>query len=329
MTLKQALSRARAILVKNNIEDAPIECELLLRHALKISHVQLYLDLNHELSPEQEETFWHLIKRRLNGEPTAYITGHREFYGLDFYVDSRVLIPRPESELLVEMALNLVQRRSVSTIAEIGTGCGAIAISLALNLPQTKIYATDISAPALKVTLLNCQQHGVANKIYLLHGDMLNPLPEPVDLIVTNLPYVKKSKLHTISSMNFEPQLALNGGSDGLEKIRQLCRQVSSKLRPDGSLLLEIGQGQATAVTTFLRSLFPSAKIEVTSDLAGIERVMSLIFPSATSSESELAHLSHSTFHGYQLPKSRHPTIQLDTQSPLMLHYLVGVSTSG
>ena len=280
MTLQQALNRARAILIKNNIEDAPIECELLLRHALKISHAQLYLDLNHELSPEQGEPFWHLIKRRLNGEPTAYITGHREFYGLDFYVDSRVLIPRPESELMVEMALNLAQNRTVSTIAEIGIGCGAIAISLALNLPQTRIYATDISAPALNVAQLNCQQHGVVNRIHLLHGDMLNPLPEPVDLIIANLPYVKESELLlAISPMNFEPQLALNGGSDGLEKIRQLCRQVSSKLRPEGSLLLEIGQGQATAVTTFLRSLFPSAKIEAASDLAGIDRVVSLALP--------------------------------------------------
>ena len=177
MTLNQALSQAREILTGNNIEDAPLECDLLLRHALKIDRVQLYLDLNHELSPKQGETFWHLIKRRLNGEPNAYIRGHCEFYGLDLYVDTQVLIPRPESELLVEKALFLAQNRTVSTIAEIGTGCGAIAISLALNLPKAKIYATDISAPALKVALFNCQKHGVADRICLLAGDMLNPCP--------------------------------------------------------------------------------------------------------------------------------------------------------
>jgi len=274
VTLKQALTRAREILAANNIEDAPLECELLLRHSLKISRVQLYLDLDHELSPKQEETFWGLIERRLNGEPSAYITGHREFYGLDFYVDPHVLIPRPETELLVEKALYLAQNDHVSTIAEIGTGCGAIAISLALKLPEAKIYATDISAPALKVALFNCQKHKVVDRICLLHGDMLDPLPEPVDLIITNLPYVRELELP--NPANFEPLLALDGGSDGLEKIRQLCRQVKDKLRPKGCLLLEIGQGQKRAVTTFLRSLFPSSKIEVAPDLSGIDRVVSL-----------------------------------------------------
>lgn len=274
MTIKQALAHAREILVTNNIEDAPLECELLLRHTLKISRVQLYTDLDHELSPEQERTFWHLIERRKNGEPTAYITEHREFYGLDFYVDPRVLIPRPESELLVEEALSLAQSHTLSTIAEIGTGCGAIAISLALNLPQAKIYATDISASALDVALLNCQKHGVVDRVFLLQGDMLDPLPEPVDLIIANLPYVKESDLP--GSANFEPVLALNGGSDGLEKIRQLCSQASHKLRPEGSLLLEIGQGQRKALTEFLGSLFPNAEIEVMPDLSGIERVVRL-----------------------------------------------------
>jgi len=274
VTIKQALAHAREILVTNNIEDAPLECELLLRHTLKISRVQLYTDLDHELSPEQERTFWHLIERRKNGEPTAYITEHREFYGLDFYVDPRVLIPRPESELLVEEALSLAQSHTLSTIAEIGTGCGAIAISLALNLPQAKIYATDISASALDVALLNCQKHGVVDRVFLLQGDMLDPLPEPVDLIIANLPYVKESDLP--GSANFEPVLALNGGSDGLEKIRQLCSQVSPQLHPEGSLLLEIGQGQRETITEFLGSLFPHAEIEVMPDLSGIERVVRL-----------------------------------------------------
>ncbi len=274
MTLKQALSRARGILADGNIEDARLESELLLRHTLKISQVQLYLDLDHELSLNQEQTFWQLIKRRLDGEPTAYITGHREFYGLDFYVDPSVFIPRPESELLVEKALDLTQNHPVSTIAEIGTGCGAIAISLALKLPQAKIYATDISAPALKVALVNCQRHRVVNRICLLHGDMLDPLPEPVDLVVANLPYVSELEMPDLA--NFEPLLALDGGSDGLEKIHQLCRRVTDKLRPDGCLLLEIGQGRGKGVTTCLRSLFPSAKIEVAPDLSGIDRVVSL-----------------------------------------------------
>ncbi len=276
MTLKQALGRGREILAANNIEDAPLECELLLRHTLKISRVQLYLDINRQLSPEKDEIFRNLIERRLNGEPTAYITKHREFYGLDFYVDTRALIPRPESEILVEKALEYARNHPVSTIADIGTGCGAIAISLALNLPQAKVYATDISASALEVARFNCQKHGVTDRICLLQGNMLDPVPEPVDIIVANLPYVEESELPQMQLPNSEPMLALNGGSNGLEKIYQLCRQASDKLHTDGCLLLEIGQGQRRAVTTLLHDLFPSAGIEITPDLSGIDRVVSL-----------------------------------------------------
>jgi len=280
VTIKQALARAREALMTDSIEDAPLESELLLRHVLKRDRVQLYLTLDYELSPEQDERFWGLIERRLDHEPTAYITGHREFYGLDFYVDSGVLIPRPESELLVDKALELAQNHALSTVAEIGTGCGTIAISLALNLPQAKIYATDISASAVKVAVSNCQRHGVVDRVCLLAGDMLDPLPEPVDLIVANLPYVREPELSRISSADFEPRLALDGGPDGLEKIRRLCLQINDKLRPGGCLLLEIGKGQGRAVTTFLCSLFPSAEIELAPDLSDIDRVVSLTLPS-------------------------------------------------
>ena len=276
MNLKQALVRAKELLTAGNIDDASLEGELLLRQALGIDRAHLYSNLDRELSLEQAETFWNFIKRRLNGEPTAYITGHREFYRLDFYVDARVLIPRPESELLVEKALAIARPHVTYVIAEIGTGCGAIAISLALNLPETRIYATDISVPALEVARINCQKHGVGDRVCLLQGDMLDPLPEPVDLIIANLPYVKKSEISQAGLSDFEPQLALDGGPGGLDKIHQLCRQVGSKLNPQGSLLLEIGQGQGNSVITFLRDLFPSAVIEVTPDLSSIERVVSM-----------------------------------------------------
>jgi release factor glutamine methyltransferase len=274
VTRRQAINRAREMLAEANIEDAPLESELLLRHVLEISQVELYQDPEREITPAQEKKFWASVKRRLSGEPTAYITGHREFYGFDFCVDPRVLIPRPESELLVEKTLALTQTRPEIAIAEIGTGSGAIAISLALNLPQAKIYATDISEAVLKVARLNCQQHGVENRIRLLQGDMLEPLPEAVDIIVANLPYVSQAELSHLS--NFEPKLARNGGADGLAQIERLCRQVSNKLRPHGFLLLEIGQGQEKAVTALLRRLFPSAGIETLADLSGIARVVIL-----------------------------------------------------
>lgn len=273
MTMKQALERARGILRAHGIDEAHLEIQLLLRQALGVSQVQLYLDLDREMDFEEEEAFWRLVERRLSGEPVAYIRGHREFYGLDFSVEPGVLIPRPESELLVEQAIRLAEEGAVSTVAEVGTGCGAVAISLALHLPRTKIYATDISASALGVARFNCQKHGVADRVCLLQGDMLHPLPEPVDIIIANLPYVREAELPQVSSAGFEPLLALNGGVDGLDKIRQLCQQAGDRLRPGGSLLLEIGQGQAMAVTTLLGRLFLSAEIEVMPDLSGIERV--------------------------------------------------------
>ncbi len=286
MTLKQALHHAREILVAHDIEEAQLECELLLREALGIGRVQLYLNLDSELGSKEQE-FWRLIERRLSGEPIAYIMGRREFYGLDFCVAPGVFIPRPESELLVEQAVKLAQNHTVSTVAEVGTGCGAIAISLALNLPRAKVYAVDISASALKVAQSNCQKHGVADRVCLLRGDMLEPLPESVDLIVANLPYVKEMELPQLGSAGFEPLLALNGGWDGLDKIRQLCQQAGDRLCPQGSLLLEIGQGQGGSVTSLLHRLFPSAELEVLPDLSGIDRVVSLTLTAA--GESSLA----------------------------------------
>ena len=276
MNLKQALAHARKFLADSGIEDASFEGELLLRHVLGISRAQLYASLDQELDPSHETSLNRLMERRKHGEPSAYITGHREFYGLDFYVDRRVLIPRPESELLVERAIHLAQNHPITTIADIGTGCGAIAVSLAKNLPGVKIYATDISAPALEVARANCRKHGVMDSINLLPGDMLEALPEPVDLIIANLPYVRESDLPLTGPLSFEPMLALNGGPDGLARIDRLCHQAGDRLRPGGSLLLEIGRGQGEAITASLRNIFPAARIEVIRDLSGLERMISL-----------------------------------------------------
>jgi len=278
MTLKQALEQARTTLTRQAIEDAPLEAELLLRHTLKINRTQLYLDLENELNPEDEEAYQALIKRRLSGEPSAYITGHREFYGRDFQVNHHTLIPRPESELLVERALSLMHDQRILTIADIGTGCGAIAVSLALELPQAKIYATDLSAKALELASLNCQKYGVSNRVILLPGDMLEPLPEKMDLIVANLPYVRRDE---IAPDSFEPLIALDGGAQGTESITRLCRQARGRLKDDASMLLEIGQGQSGLIRRLLHHLFPNGTIETFKDLGGIERVVSLNFSRA------------------------------------------------
>jgi len=276
MILKDSLYHTRQVLAANDIDDAPLEGELLLRQTLKFNRVQLYQNLEQRITPEQQDILQGFVERRLKGEPTAYINGYREFYGLDFYVNNDILIPRPETEHLIDKTICMAQKHEKPLIADVGTGCGIIAINLALNLPLAKIYATDISAPALKVARLNCHKHGVYDSIKLLNGDMLEPLPEPVDFIVANLPYVKQSE---IDASSFEPVVALDGGIDGLTKIKRLCHQVSGKLLPGGCLLLEIGKGQREAVTTLLNNLFSTADIEVAPDLSGIDRVVSMVLP--------------------------------------------------
>lgn len=288
MTVKQALRRAGDILASKGIEAPYFESELLMRHILNIDRVRLIIEIDRELGPSEYNAFFGNIERRLKGEPTAYITGQREFYGLDFIVNRNVLIPRPESELLVDKALEIGRGRNLSSIADIGTGCGAIAISLAVNLPETDIYATDISPDALKVARSNCRKHGVANRVSLLEGDLLSPLPQPVDIIIANLPYVREPELAGVNTDGFEPKLALDGGADGLEKVRRLCVQAGEKLRPHstssgqagGCLLLEIGQGQGEEVVALLKGLYPSGEVELTPDLSGIDRVAGLLLPS-------------------------------------------------
>ncbi|MBI2860600.1 MAG: peptide chain release factor N(5)-glutamine methyltransferase [Chloroflexi bacterium] len=279
MTLGQSLARAWQCLAAGGVEDAAFEGELLLRHALGIERSQLYLEMGRDLTPAEFENYQGLVERRLAGEPSAYITGRREFYGLDFQVDRRVLIPRPETELLVEQAIELARRRGYSTIADIGAGSGAVAVSLAINLPGAVIYAIDISSPALEAARLNCLRHGVEGRVRLLEGDLLAPLPEAVDLIVANLPYVRRSDLPATGPLSFEPVLALDGGPDGLDQVRRLTHQAADRLTPGGSLLLEIGQGQGEAVAALLRQVFPRGEVRIWPDLAGIDRVAGLMLP--------------------------------------------------
>lgn len=279
MNVKEVLDDARKVLTDSNIEDAPLEAEVLLRDTLKKDRVGLYLALDDELSTEQQNAFRDRLARRLDDEPTAYIIGHREFYGRDYLVDASVLVPRPETELLVEKALEIVRKHRLSVIAEIGTGCGAVAISLALELPHVRVYATDISASALEVARANSRKHGVSDRVRLLSGDLLGALPEPVEMVVANLPYVRESDLPRSGPVSREPRLALDGGTDGLDKIRRLCSQAKAVPGSGGYLLLEVGEGQARAVSAFLHGLFPPAFIEVTPDLSGIDRVVSMMLP--------------------------------------------------
>jgi release factor glutamine methyltransferase len=283
--LREALQSTTQTLRRAGIADAFVEAELLLGHVLGMSKTQLYTEPERSLNSVEVEHLCHLVRRRLDHEPAAYILGHCKFYGIDFYIDYHIFIPRPETELLVEKAVELAQRiyhqEKQITIADIGTGCGAIAVSLALALPQAKIYATDISASALQIAGINCQRHGVNSQVELLQGNLLDPLPQPVDMIVANLPYIKSCEFKDLSPeiRKFEPMMALVGGEDGLDKIQQMLEQMPGKLsthcsRCSAYFLLEIGQGHGEMVTSLISSYFPQASIELISDLGGIERVV-------------------------------------------------------
>jgi len=279
MTRRQALARARELLASHKIEDASLEAELLLRHTLKIDRTALFTEPDHAITKRQEETYRQFVERRIQGEPSAYITGHREFFGLDFSIDRNVLIPRPETELLVEQTIARAGNYQNPVIIDVGTGCGAIAVSLAVHLSQAKIYATDISPAALKIARRNSRKHKVQDKLTFLVGDLLGPLPISVDIITANLPYVLTADIPKVNTFGFEPLLALDGGLEGMDIIKRLCLQAKNRLRPSGFLLLEIGMGQSKLVADLLYKLYPAANIDLVSDLSGIKRVACLTLP--------------------------------------------------
>jgi release factor glutamine methyltransferase len=283
LILREALQSTTQTLCRAGIADAAVEAELLVGHILGMSKTQLYTEPERGLTSVEIEQLRQLVRRRLDHEPAAYILGHCEFYGNDFCIDYRTLVPRPETELLVEKAVELAQRISQPgkqiTIADVGTGCGAIAISLALALPQAKIYATDASALALQVAEVNCRRHAVDGRVKLLHGNLLVPLPQLVDMIVANLPYIKDCEFRDLSPeiRDYEPAVALAGGEDGLDKIQQILEQMPGKLSYGACFLLEIGQGQGEMVTSLIKNYFPKASIQLISDLGGIERVVKVV----------------------------------------------------
>ncbi len=281
-----ALQRTTSTLSINNIEDAHLEARILLSHVLQQSPTDLYSKPEYSLSPEQQQKLQELVKRRLQREPSAYLINHKEFFGLDFHVDHSALIPRPETELLVEETLkfvqshinNLVDLVKPLVIADIGTGCGNIAISLALNSNDTKIYAVDISPSALEVASLNCHTHNVTDQIILLQGNLLEPLTETVDVIVANLPYIPTPELAKLSPEihNFEPMIALDGGRQGLDHIGQLLRQAKEKIHHSCRILLEIGADQEKSVATLITEHLPNATFEFIPDWNGIKRIIGI-----------------------------------------------------
>jgi len=283
-TVRQVLAAAAAQLASNEQlrGSARSDAELLLLHSLRISRATLLAHPGREVSAREQAAFQALIDRRMRCEPVQYITGRQEFYGLLLEVTPAVLIPRPETEHLVEAVLHLLPADRPVRIADVGTGSGAIAIALAAHLPQARITALDLSTAALGVAAANAATHGVEGRIQLLHSDLLTALESEspatqgeahsFDAIVSNPPYVPESDgpgLHP-QVRDHEPATALFAGADGLEIYRRLIPQAWIALRSGGLLALEIGHGQRNALSDLLSGWI---EVHFHQDLAGIPRV--------------------------------------------------------
>jgi release factor glutamine methyltransferase len=277
--VRQAITEAEASLKAAGVPEARLEAELLVSEVVRQNRVSLLAHLEYSLTLEQEQRLAALLARRLKREPLAYILGRKEFYGMEFAVRPGVLIPRPETELLVERALarivHIRERGVKPRVADIGTGCGNIAIAIAAHAPDVRIYAVDSSPEALAVARENAERLGVTGRVTLLPGDLLSPLPEQVDIIAANLPYVPSGRLRSLQpELRWEPAEALDGGADGTDVLRRLLLQSPARLRKEGVLLLEIDPEQRDALTCEASRHFPEARITAEKDLAGLDRML-------------------------------------------------------
>ena len=269
------MKRATDILKGRGFRSARLDAELLLVHALGLSdRVALYTDFDRPLTDEEVESYRQLIIRRAKGEPVAYITGRKEFFGYDFYVKRGIFIPRPETEHLVEVVYEWLKGREGLTVVDAGTGSGCIVLTLCkLTEGKHRFYGIDISQKAIGVAEINRERLG-CSEVEFLKGDLLSPVSFPVDVVVSNPPYIPvgDSRLEK-EVLKFEPAIALFGGKTGLEVIEKLIVQASEKLKPGGLIALEVGEGQWKSVSSLLESSgFRS--INVYKDLAGVERVL-------------------------------------------------------
>ena len=276
-SLRQVIQQTHKLLESSNIADARLEAEVMIMNLLRMPRQDIFTNQELEIDQQQQKDLDAIVERRLSREPLAYILGYREFYGINLLVNSSVLIPRPETETLVEHALFMALMGMETTelvIADVGTGCGAIAINLALHLPSARIYALDAADAVLDVASYNVRAHNVSDRVTLGKGDLLEPLPEPVDLIVANLPYIPSGRIPTLQpEVQREPREALDGGPDGLDHIRGLLSQAPSKVKDHGTILLELDPEQVPAVEEVARRHFPAAATSVEQDLAHLDRV--------------------------------------------------------
>lgn len=279
-TVSMLLRDTTERLAHAGIGDARLEAELLWMTALDTDRTHLYANLRDTPDDSAMHAAAGLLERRLRHEPVAYLMGHREFFALQFHVAPGVLIPRPETEGVVEEALRLLHGRLTGrenvTVADIGTGSGAIAVSVAVNFTEATVYASDISPRALEIAALNAGEHGVSDRVHLVTGDLLTPIPVSVDLILANLPYVMSSEVPTLEPelRLYEPLEAFDGGVDGLALIGQLLADAPRYLKAGGAVVLEMDPRQIDRAKEIGLEAFPGAEVRILPDLAGRPRVL-------------------------------------------------------
>lgn len=282
-TVGRALVAAAQRLSRSESESARLDSQVLLAHVLEQTRSWLFAHHDFELSQGNCRRYSELISRRRQREPVAYLLGRKEFYDLEFVVDRRVLIPRPETELLVDLVLAQIngRRQRPVVVADVGTGSGAIAITVAVHSPEAKVYGIDISRDALAVAEENKRRLSPEGGPQFLEGDLLSPLPEPADVIVANLPYIADEEYSGLESdvRDFEPRLALQAGAEGLDVIKRLLEQLPDKVRPHGAVLLEISSRQGEVVAKMAQELRPKPSyVGRRRDYSGLVRMVTLEF---------------------------------------------------
>lgn len=282
-TVQEVLvSAVRALGARNGYAAARLEAEILLAHTLKISRALLLARLGEPITDADAAQFAGMVARRAQGEPIAYIIGHQEFYGLDFVVDRRVLIPRPETEHVVEFALDALKKISHTepVLADVGTGSGAIALALAHRTTHTKIYATDISPDALAVAQLNAARLNLSERVEFRNTDLLEGIDEPLDVITANLPYIPLERWEQLPReiRDYEPRTATLAGLDGLSVMRRLLQQIPAHAARTCFVFLEISEEQGDAAQDLVRALLPRAQVKIHRDLEQLDRVVEVRF---------------------------------------------------
>lgn len=276
MTKQEAWRQATERLRTAGVLAARWQAELLLRGALGETRARFLASLDESADPPRLERFWDYVSRREQGTPVQYLLGSQEFMGLQLQVNPAVLIPRPDTEILVEQALRCLQGKAHPLVLDLATGSGAVALALAHHAPKARVLATDISEAALQVARANAARLGLLSRVTFRQGSWLEPLPpgQHFDVIASNPPYIPSADIAELSpEVQQEPHLALDGGADGLNCYRSLIPSAVRVLKPGGSLLLEIGQGQADAVLDLLRGA-GLLQLQTIPDLAGIDRVV-------------------------------------------------------